>query len=584
MATQQLEKYARNCLQKVPTFSKLLTGDLLTLAQLKQRIDENTLFANREHRERLIDQMIAVLHGNYVFANSHELQFRFDPITTLLQLRRELVVPADKNGGTSNWEFYRILTRLFNAVGDSHTVVELPSAISNYTGFVPLLIESYLDKNEGRERYFVSHVLANCLGEQVLPGDEVVRLNGRDVDKVMRFEKTSKDAVFSPSMRFDRRNLDRLTIIPLAYSLVDAERASTLKIGLERDGEPFSFEHMFLFGELGLRTKAQQSSEKGATELENLNSARALLFAEGSSGVEIRSTTNGPLIRKDVRVERNRRVESLSINGSKPVCYVRLFSLETPDRHRLVDELMAAYNDASAEYAGLIIDIRSSLGGSIRLAELLLARISGKTIEPVTAQMRNTWLNEEFCRNRAAKDPAYQVWADSIRTRISEGLLYSAALPFSRPDELTPPADSGRRLPVVLIVDQNTASAAEVFAAGFVDNNVGELIGTHSATAGACAHGIRLNKLCMERVNKVAYPFDKVSCAGRVRLSICRLLRAGASSGEIIEGNGVKPDVIVPLTRDDVLHGNRDLLTTAVSRLLSAEAEVEVPRRLEMAT
>jgi len=587
MQNNQLEQYARDCLKKTPIFSAQAADGFLTLDQLRDRINENKLFANREHREHLIDQMIAVLHGNYVFANSHELQLGFDPITTLLHLRRRLVNPDVDNGGTSNWEYYRILTRLFNGIGDPHTVIELPEEISIYTGFVPLLIESYLDKDQGRERYFISHVLANCLGDQVLPGDEVLRLNGRDIEKVLRLEQKEGDAVFSASVRFDRRNLDRLTMLPLAYSLEDAEHATTLRLDLSRDGgAPFEFEHMFLFGELGLQTTVSlRPQTKGATELDNLKSTRSLLFAEDAVQGKTRSS-EGPLERQEIEVRGNLRVESLSLDGSPPVCYVRLFSLETPDRKQLVDDILSAHEKNGADCAGLIIDIRASQGGSIRLAEHLLSRIRGKAINPVTAQMRNTWLNETFCRTRAAKDPNYEVWADSIRSRIAEGLMYSAALPFSRTKELKAAAQSGRRIkPVMLIVDQNTASAAEVLAAGFTDNNVGELLGTHSATAGACAHGIRLNKLLMERVNDVAYPYDKESSIGRIKLSICRLLRAGAHAGEVIEGNGIKPDVIVPLTRDDVLHHNRDLLATAVSRLLKAEfaPEEEISRPVESA-
>jgi C-terminal processing protease CtpA/Prc len=582
MSTNALAEYARACLQKTPVFSTGMAERLLTLEQLKQKINNEERFSDRSRRERLIDQMIAVLHGNYVFTAAHEVQFRFDPVTTLLSLRRRLVETADAKGGTSNWDFYRILTRLFDAIGDAHTRIELPDEIARYTAFVPLLIESYLDKEEGRERFFISHVLANCLGDRVLPGDEVVKLNGRDVGGVLRAEQTPEDSVFSPALRFDRRNLDRLTIIPLAYSLVDAERATVLNVELERDGRAFTFEHMFLFGELGLQTARARPAKEDSTELELLQSARALLFAQDSSRVLTRSA-DGPLRRETIKEKGDLRVEALSLNDSPPVCYVRLFSLETADRHRRVDEIVAAYSENADRYAGIVLDIRASMGGSIRFAEQLLARISGKEVEPITAQMRNTWLNEEFCRTRAAKDPAYRVWADSIRTRIAEGLLYSAALPFSRSEDLAPPETATPRLPAVLIVDQNTASAAEVFAAGFVDNDVGELIGTHSATAGACAHGIRFNKLLMERVNRVAYPYDKESSIGRIKLSICRLIRAGKSSGQVIEGNGVKADVIVPLTRDDVLHGNRDLLTTAVTRVLNVQpvAEAESSRALE---
>ena len=586
MPNQNLEAYARACLQKSYIFPKEMDEQLLTLQQLKDQINNRKRFKNRRHRARLIDQVITVLHGNYVFTAAHEVQRGIDPVATLLRLRRQLVKPKTDTGGTDNWEFCRIMTRIVSLFCDPHTLIELPDEISKHTGFVPFLVESYFDREAGRERYYISHVLDNCFDDEIKVGDEVITLNGRPVDETVRTEKTGDDPVFSSTLRFDRRNLDQLTLIPLRYSIADDQRATTLKLELSRDGgEPFKHEHMFLFAELSLQTDESLRRQKGESELDYIKSTKELLFASPDDS-KISELREHSLRREVIMSEENLRVESLKLDDSPPIGYVRMFALQTVSRKAFVKRIMQRFADSEEGYAGLIIDLRATQGGSIRLAERFLARISGKTIDPVTGQMRNTQLNEMYCRHRAKKDPAtYRTWADSIRTRTAEGMLYSAALPFSRDDDLDPGDASGIGIPALLIVDRNTASAAEVFAAGFMDNEIGEIIGTHSRTAGACAHGVRFNKLLMENVNGLMYPFNKESRVGRIRLAICRLLRAGKNAGEIIESNGIQPDVIVPLTRDDVLYRNRDLLATAVSRLLETRGAVAVDtgRSLEAA-
>lgn len=579
--------YARQCLEKTQLFANVNRDELLTLPELKQKINEENRFKDPEERARIVDQAIAVLHGNYVFTNAHETEFRFDPVSTLLDLRRELIKPLEE-GGTSNWDYFRKVTRLFSLCGDQHSVMELPDVIANYIGFLPFLIESYFHRDRGEERYFISHVLANTPSGWIEPGDEVIKLNGDPIDEIVRNDEIPQFSVFSATPRFDRRKLDQLTIIPLAFSLMDDAQATSLEIELRRKGhkDPITHEHVYLFGKLALHKSRSKSKSNDVTEIDYLKSARSLLFATDSNSAKYKGEDRR-LTRTDVKtsMKSNLRVESLSVNGSKNVCYARMYSLETSSRDEFVKELISMYHESAEEYAGLIIDIRASQGGSIRLAEKLLAHVLGATIEPVTAQLRNTWLNEQFCRERAKKDPSYQIWADSIRTRVAEGLMYSAALPFSRSEDLTPP-DGTPRIHALLIVDQNTASAAEVFAAGFIDNEVGEVIGTHSATAGACAHGIRFNKLLMEQVNGVAYPYDKESSIGRIKLSMCRLLRSGPNAGEVIEAKGVKPDAVVRLTEEDVLYRNKELLTTAVTRLLCTKPKVpvETPRGIPAAT
>ncbi|MEO1575286.1 MAG: S41 family peptidase, partial [Pseudomonadota bacterium] len=220
------------------------------------------------------------------------------------------------------------------------------------------------------------------------------------------------------------------------------------------------------------------------------------------------------------------------------------------------------------DHSGVVFDLRGCTGGSVRLAERLLRRVAGGRIDPVTAQVRNTVGNERFCRARAGVDERYRLWGRSIRRRMAEGQLYSEAQPFSHDEDVGDRVFRSGRIPSLVIVDRNTASAGEVFAAGFQDNSLGEVIGTHASTSGACAHSVRLSHLLMARVNNLDYPFDRESEIGRLRFAIARIGRGGLRAGTPIEGRGVRPDRVVPLTRNDVLNRNQDLLLTAARRLV----------------
>lgn len=569
-----LTKDARDCLKETHLYSKEADVNLLTLEELKTRINNYDLFGDSRQRARLVDQAIAVLHGNYVFTHAHAIKMGFDPVAALLRLREELINPNETKGGKSNWNFFKAVTRIISDIGDPHTAIQLPDQISSYTGFVPFLIEAYFDRTVGKNRYFISHIVDNVEIDNVQIGDEVISLNGAMIDEALKTAESSSDGVFSPALRFERRSLDHLTIIPLDVSLVDDENAESVKLCLRRDGETLEYEHVYLFAQLGLHTLSATGEKRSERRL-YFSDLRSMLFAPRSA--EAKSLpSNGRVKREKLGERTNLRIERIWLDDGehrkKQICYVRLYALESGDRDQFIEYIMGPLESPRSEFDGLIIDIRAAKGGSIRLADQLAAHCGGKEIEPVKGQLRNTRLNEAYSRERAKKKiPPYGMWADSIRTRAAEGLLYSAALPFSKRGDLTPPAEASANgdIPKLLIVDNNTASAAEVFAAGFADNELGEILGTHPTTAGACSHGIRLNKLLMERVNDGGYPYDKESTIGRIKLSMCRLVRSGLSAGEIIEGNGVRADVIVPLTKDDVMNNNQDLLETAITRLMT---------------
>ena len=569
-----LKQLAQESLRQTHLLSQNRDTEFLTLDELKCKINDNEAFKDPQERARLVDQTIAMLHGNYVFTPTHAINRSFDPVATLLQLRSRLINPDTGANGTSNWNFFKYVTQIVAKIGDPHTAIHLPDEVSSYTGFLPFLIEGYFDRDAGRNRYYISHVIERAELDNVAVGDEVLALNGESADQRLNAIVSSTNGVFAPGLRFERRYLDQLTIIPLDVSLVVDENAESLTLTLRRDGNTTEHKHVYLFSKLGLEIS------RGEEEMEGLDrrffgDVRSELFAPRST--EPSAPVKGDkLTREELDHQPHLRIEKISLNdgehSKKQICYIRLYALTSGDRAQFVDDVVKPIEARRSEFDGVIIDVRSCRGGSIRIADQLTARCAGESIERIKGQFRNTRLNEAYCRHRADTIKMYDAWADSIRTRAAEGLLYSAALPFGEGAELDPPSSAAGNgnIPKLMIIDQYTASAAEVFAAGFADHELGEVLGVHPTTAGACSHGVRLNKLLMERVNDGNYPYDKESSIGRLKLSLCRLVRSRRSAGEIIEGKGVRADVIVPLTKSDVMGDNQDLLATAITRLMNA--------------
>ena len=89
----------------------------------------------------------------------------------------------------------------------------------------------------------------------------------------------------------------------------------------------------------------------------------------------------------------------------------------------------------------------------------------------------------------------------------------------------------------MILVDAETASAAEVFAAALKDNNRAPLIGMPTFGKGAIQYPLRLAAL--DEIDENGKP--KTNKSGGVRLTIAKLIAPG---GGPINGVGISPHVL----------------------------------------
>jgi hypothetical protein len=201
--------------------------------------------------------------------------------------------------------------------------------------------------------------------------------------------------------------------------------------------------------------------------------------------------------------------------------------------------------------AGLIIDLRGCEEAIIPTAERLLQLFTKETVEPQPFQFRIT----QLIRHLVQTCPALHDWRDPVERAAARGEFYSEWRSLTSMEEAN---SIGQRYqgPVVLLVDALTFSSAEMFAAGFQDHGVGDVLGTAPRTGGGGASAwsqatiFRLSE--MEALRPLPH-------APRFRVAVRRCQRVRAMSGQLLEGVGVTPDALHLPTRTDLFNEDADL-------------------------
>jgi hypothetical protein len=202
-----------------------------------------------------------------------------------------------------------------------------------------------------------------------------------------------------------------------------------------------------------------------------------------------------------------------------------------------------------------MIDVRGNGGGYIIAAEFLLQLLTPRRINPEPVQLINTPVTLEL----TAEVDWMGDWHDSLLQGVSTGAKYSRGIPLSPPD-IVNSVGQVYHGPVVLITDAFCYSACDMFAAGFQDHEIGTILGVDNATGAGGANVLGHEDL---RQDWEEGPLRQLPADAGMRVSLRRTLRVGDQVGQPIEDLGVKPDVLVDMTEDDLLFGNRDLQNKA---------------------
>jgi C-terminal processing protease CtpA/Prc len=242
----------------------------------------------------------------------------------------------------------------------------------------------------------------------------------------------------------------------------------------------------------------------------------------------------------------------LTVSG-RQYGYLRIASFQRRPAELLAD---LAERARGMPERGCIIDVRGCEDGVIAAGENLLQLFTDRPLRPLSFEFRIT----DRIRALARTARALAAWQRPIEEAARAGRWFSASRPLTRIQH------AGRvyRGPVVVLVDALTFSTAEMFAAGVQDHDIGVVIGVAPSTGGGGASAwsdALLYKLARDET--LAPRIDQP----RFRVAVQRCRRG--PGGPLLEGHGVRPDVLHRPTRADAFAGDRQLFELA-SRILDS--------------
>lgn len=555
------------------TFAEL--GEAVWLSDLMDdgilRLERDAL--TNEEKLAVVEQALLLMSSFYVHLAAKRALYAIDPIGALHNLRSEIGFAHDQDkdavGLRKEKEFHDRLTAIFVALRDRHTNYYLPQPFRRTLAFLPFLLEPAREATG--TLYLVTKIADPIFEDDVftLEGGrrlEVTHWNGMPIERAVA-RSGDLGAGANRSARI-ARGLFRMTFRWLGLTTGPDEEWVDLTFTVAGESHVKRF-HWWAVqrparaDDGGIAPPGRQVYARAVdAEGEWIRMVKERLYGN-------RSSTKRSSWKKVADGRASYRVRS---RNSTAYGHLRIFTFNHPSPAKFVSEIREILETAPA--AGLVIDIRGNPGGSMIAAEALLPLFSPVPVEGQGLQ---------FINSAAAIALARKV-DSSARFELSLGQAEATAAPFITSPFLEWPRRSSRSWqsdqvyqgPVVVIVDANSYSAAEVFAAGMKDNDLATIVGVDAQTGGGGANvweADLIRRRCgqPELLRKLAHGagFD---------VALRRTTRVGDLAGLPVEDMGVvvaKADQR-PFTAEDVLADNGDLFTCAVEKLPTATPFVTV--------
>jgi cytosine/adenosine deaminase-related metal-dependent hydrolase len=544
-------------------------------------------------RRLLVDQALVLLDDVYVHLELKRAMHAVEPIQRLRLLAHRLATPTgggadgDDGDGLSDVALHRELATIFASVRDLHTNYLLPSPFRERTAFLPFLVERYHDGDE--PRYLVTRVLDGVDHPTFVTGVEVTHFNGMRVERAVEVNAAVQGGG-NPAASF-ARGLDALTIRPLVRSLPPDEEWVVVGYrgldGVEREAR-WDWQVWAPPASLGVDPDGSDASSLATAlgydvQTDAVNQAKKVLFAPAAFALE---PSDGVATARPVAVGGQDVATSMPTvfrvrevaTRSGTFGYVRLFTFNVPDADAFVAEFARLADLLPPD--GLIVDVRGNGGGLIPAAEQLLQVFTPRPIRPSRAQFLSTPLMLGLVQRHAPSplDAGFDLgpWRRSLREAVTTGEVYSQGIPITDPAAANAVGQTYQG-PVVLITDALCYSATDMFAAGFRDHDIGTILGvadnTGAGGANVWTHELLrrlLDVSAPDGVTVTPNPLRPLPRGAAMRVSVRRISCVGDREGTPLEDLGVRPDASHRMTRDDLLHGNRDLLERAGELLAAA--------------
>lgn len=535
----------------------------------------------REELLRLVEQAILLFELSYTHLPQKRAMYAIDPVQRLRLLKNRIERALDTQL-PAPVAFHNEMIEIFNQARDLHTNYIPSGPFNEVTVFLPFLIERYLDEKK-QARFIVTAVdKHNPPAPPLDIGAEITHWNGIPMQRAVELN-ANREAGSNPDARF-QRGLSRLTIRPLSRSLPPDEEWVVLDF-VTADQAPHQARYDWFLSiappEFSAEIEAKGTGESLGfgfdLEWAREQDVRKVLFAKDEA---LRVESQPFRLRADYIEAKEGEISPLTsllplhfraqvktADGQGvpfDFGYIRVYSFMYPNADQFVDEFARLMRLLPQD--GLVIDVRNNGGGNILACERLLQLLSPNPIDPARFQFINSPLTLALAERYL---DLFQ-WAPSIAQSVQTGTLHSLSFTITSDESLAAvrKRHDPYRGPKVLITDGLCYSATDIFAAGFQDHKLGKILGTFNNTGAGGANVWTHSDLYelvqrLERNHPMREAFKPLPRGAQMRVSIRRCLRVKENAGIPLEDLGVVPDKLHPLTKQDLLYSNRDLLDQA---------------------
>ncbi|MBO8200898.1 peptidase S41 [Streptomyces smyrnaeus] len=491
-------------------------------------------------RYRLVAAARVLLEELYVHLPLKRAMHATDPVQRLRLLERRLRPLSEP-------QFHAELAGVFRELRDLHTGYQLPDPYRGHVATLGFLVERYVDP-DGRPHHIVSKIDRSLVHAGFDVGAELETWNGVPIERTIE-RNAAAQAGSNPDARL-ARGLEALTLRSLRTGPPPDERWVLLTYRT-RAGRRRETRLPWRVRAAEWRAgRAQDPVPTLATSLgidagnEATRQIKRALFAPPQA------RRPSPRAFRGVVAYRTQRLRGRSYG------YLRIFSFNVSGARLFAEHLARMVARAPSE--GLIVDIRGNPGGHVPAAESALQILSGHPVVPVSFSLPTTRSALVLARS----NPSFRVWSSSIRDAVETGEVHSQGFPLTDPEAVTAglPRYTG---PKILITDALSYSAADIFAAGFQDNDLGPVLGTAWRSGGGGAN------VWTHELLRVWLPelLGELPRGAGFRVALRRATRTRGNVDVPLEDLGVQADEVHELTERDVTGRNQDLLTAAAALL-----------------
>jgi C-terminal processing protease CtpA/Prc len=529
-------------------------------------------YLSLQNKLTIIDQATVLLGQAYVHLPLKKAHHAANPLERLSLLRYRVQTDEIQ---MSEIEFHKEILSILNSLRDLHTTYQLPEPFDDKLAFLPFFIEEFFEN--GNPKCMVTKLLGKPPSKSFTEGVEITHWSGIPIQRAI--EANGNCYAGSNAAARHARGLDTMTFRPLALMLPPEEEWVTLSYLTDR-GRKKHITFQWMVGSI---------YSKVVSSLKEANTADSMLFSGYDNlgrfvqNLKRHFFANKRAVMADVfsREKRERIAQSKARLGTafpgnlaarlvphagKKYGYVRIYSFATDDPEGLAKDFGRLL--WRMPRIGVILDVRGNGGGNILAAEWMLQSLARENIETEPMEFINSELIEEICRSHSPSSIIdgldLSPWEKSIREIKQTGSVYTLGYPITFPSTLAAFRAKTKRK-YVLITDALCYSATDIFAAGFKDNDLGRILGTHENTgaggANVWTHSL-LHTLSRDAGGNSKY-FQTLPYGADFTVAVRRTLRTGSSAGIPVEDLGVKPDSVWKMTRDDLLFSNRDLISNA---------------------